>query len=311
MKAYRKPKECRIGILYGDKSNLFWQEMKRWYDDLAQDFNASLWHFFAEKEGDEENQAWVLGEMVSHGFDAIIVNPMSKNNLVEGILECARKRIFVIDVGAKTERRLLTEAGPYYVPVVTVSFYEQGMVAANYILERLKELRRINVVILEGRKGSIQSLERSRGALDTFNKCSRVGVVLRREAKFIRDVAERVTAEIFDSGFEANAFFCVNDEMALGACKEIARRGLKEKVVIVGVDLTEDASKAIQAGIMDASVAFSKRTVAELVLHSTVAAMQGNVVSSSRRVESVLVTKKDVENLGEGWHEDSRSPGKR
>lgn len=273
--------------------------MKKSYDDLALEVNISLQHFFPEQEGDEEAQLWVLRNMARYDFDAIIVNPMSNSNLVEGILECARKGILVLDVGAKTEMGLLKEADPYYVPVVTVNFYEQGTIAANYIVERLKKLKKINVVIFEGRKGSIQSLERSRGALDTFNRSGRIGTILRIEARFMRNVAEKATAQIFDSGFKANAFFCANDEMALGASKEVARRGLKDMVVIVGVDLTEEASSAIMAGLIDASVAFSKRDVAKLVLNHALAVMQDNVVGPNHKVASILITKENIKNFVE------------
>jgi ABC-type sugar transport system substrate-binding protein len=51
-----------------------------------------------------------------------------------------------------------------------------------------------------------------------------------------------------------DAVICQNDDMALGALEAVEAKGVKDKIIVVGVDAIADALTAIKAGRLDATV---------------------------------------------------------
>ena len=287
-------KPYRIGILLGQKDNSFWSKMKQAYEIHASKFGIDAVYAWPVPGKEDETQLTEFKKMLEASFHAVIVNPLNRYNLVPGILEAASRKIPVLDVGAKTDREAVRSAEPFYVPVKTVDFYQQGVLGATYIIEKLKSVGGGKVAIIEGCKNSTQSIERSRGATDTFSQVSEIRVVIHMPADFNKNKAADASKRIFNQHPDLAAFFCANDLMALGVA-EIARvMGLGNRVIIVGVDLIDEAKQAIQAGKMDASVAFSTSSVAEILLDATIKKIKGQAVPEGYTVISRLVDKQTL-----------------
>lgn len=128
-------------------------------------------------------------------FDVLVINPLSDQNLVAGIIQATRNGIHVIDVGEKTNQEKVKTAKPLYVPLKTVDFYQQGVLGARYIIDRLMPGGLKKVAIIEGRKGASQSKKRSQGAADIFQEHPSVRLVKIESADFdftkARDLAEK------------------------------------------------------------------------------------------------------------------------
>ena len=136
--------------------------MKAAYEELTPQYGIQA-NFAWPTLGDEaKTQLIELRKMLNAGYHAIIINPVNQYNLVPGILEAAYKKIPVLDVGAKTNEKAVETAKPFYVPVKTFDFYQQGVLGANYIIQRLKSVNVGKVAIIEGYKESIQSIHRSK-----------------------------------------------------------------------------------------------------------------------------------------------------
>jgi ribose transport system substrate-binding protein len=63
-----------------------------------------------------------------------------------------------------------------------------------------------------------------------------------------------VASNILTTTPDLAAFYCCNDNMALGAVEALRAANLLGKVVVVGVDGTGDAYKSIKAGELTATV---------------------------------------------------------
>jgi ABC-type sugar transport system substrate-binding protein len=53
---------------------------------------------------------------------------------------------------------------------------------------------------------------------------------------------------------EIDAVIAQNDDMALGALEAVEAKGLKDRIVVIGVDAIADALTAVKAGRLDATV---------------------------------------------------------
>ena len=286
----------RIGILLGDQSNPFWTEMHSQYERFAIEFGVEVEHFWASPEKSFDAQLTTLMDMQSSGYDVIVVNPISNRNLVPGIFNAASRGVYILDVGAKTDQESVKDAKPYYTPVKTVNFYQQGVLGATYIAQRLQSLDGGKVVIIEGRKESAQSIGRSQGAADVFVKEPLIQCVNREPADFDREKAKIVALKVMNCERGIKGFFCANDLMALGVADATKVLDKKSETIIVGVDLIDEAREAIRSGSMDASVAFSPAIVARVVLRDALRVLKGERIPDQFSVPSVLINRENLDS---------------
>ncbi len=291
-----KSKIYRIGILMAERSNPFWWELHGHFNRLAPAMGFEVNAFWPPPEGGGAGQCKEFVRILKLGFDLIVINPLTRKNLVAGILRAHNLGIPVLDVGAKTDSEFVRTAAPVYCPVRTVDFFKQGVLGGEYTIRKLEPGHTHNVVILEGRPEATQSLGRCKGAADTFGGVPAIRLIRRERADFGRRKAKAAAARILAEGPEVSAFFCANDLMALGVADACHRRKRGKRPIIVGVDLIPETRQAIREGLMDASVAFSTASVARSVLGSASRVLQGKTVSGDYLVNSSLV---DQTNLDE------------
>lgn len=289
----------RVGILLGEKANPFWSELKHHFKRSALEMGFKVRFFWPSPAGDTQRQLKVFWHMLTLQFDLIIINPLSRDNLVPGIIEACKQEIPVLDVGAKTDQELIPRGKHYYFPVRTVDFYLQGVLGANYIIREIKDCKNKRVAIFEGRREATQSQGRTQGAVDTFAKAKSIHLIAREPADFERRKAKKLAGHLLTENPGVDAFFCANDLMALGVAEAIRTLRGKQDSIIVGVDLIQEAREAIRTDLIDASVAFSTASVAQAVLESAQKVLAGQPISEGYLVKSALV---DRELLG-SWEE--------
>ncbi len=88
---------------------------------------------------------------------------------------------------------------------------------------------------------------------------------------------------------DLSAFFCVNDQMALGVAEAIWSMSLRRRIIVVGVDLIDEAESAILADEIDASVAFSVSNVSRVLLDAAIKRIKGQSIPDCFSVASYLV----------------------
>ncbi|MCX7886442.1 MAG: substrate-binding domain-containing protein, partial [Verrucomicrobiae bacterium] len=111
------------------------------------------------------------------------------------------------------------------------------------------------VVMMHGFMGQAAQLKRDRGAREILAMYPGLKLIAEQSADWDRARAMSLMENWIQSlGLKINAVFAQNDEMAMGAVLALEQAGLKDKVVVVGVDAISDALKAVSAGRLDATV---------------------------------------------------------
>ena len=113
-----------------------------------------------------------------------------------------------------------------------------------------------SVAVIEGIPGATQSEARKNGAVEAFKKAG-MDLLAVQAANFDRRQAYDLTAALADANPDLAGIACGNDIMALGAVEALKKKGMKDKVVVVGVDFIEEAKASIERGELDATVAMS------------------------------------------------------
>ncbi|MDR2184220.1 MAG: substrate-binding domain-containing protein [Treponema sp.] len=132
---------------------------------------------------------------------------------------------------------------------------DAAKIQADYIKSKLKP--GIRVVQMLGAMGQSSQVDRSKG-IDMYLKNDpsfKVEYLAEQTANWKTDVAMAL-AENWLASYNNNidVIICQNDEMAIGASQAVVAKGLKDKVMVLGIDAIPGALQLVQKGELDATV---------------------------------------------------------
>ena len=88
-----------------------------------------------------------------------------------------------------------------------------------------------------------------------IDMCNFIEIIDRQTSNWRRDTAQDLMTNWLSSGEQFDAVFANNDESAIGAIQALKAAGISmDDVVVGGVDATQDALVAMQAGELDVTV---------------------------------------------------------
>ena len=183
----------------------------------------------------------------------------------------------IITTGNEVDEEALAAAGGTIAGKITVDFYNQGVLGAQYIIDKVGTPGK--VVVIAGNEGGTQADARRDGAKDTFEKAG-FEVVAVEQCDFDVQKAYDAAAALIDANPDIVGFTCGNDDMALGVVKALQEKEKKDDVMVVGVDFTAEAKAAIEDGSYDATVAMSPYLMGREGIIIMLKALEGQDVSS-------------------------------
>jgi inositol transport system substrate-binding protein len=123
-------------------------------------------------------------------------------------------------------------------------------------------------------------------------------VVDRQTANWSRDQAQDLMTNWLSSGEKFDAVFANNDEMAIGAIQAMKAAGVSmEEVIVTGVDATQDALAAMQAGDLDVTVFQDAAGQGSGALNAALALARGEAVDQKVYIPFQLVTPANISNF--------------
>ena len=130
-----------------------------------------------------------------------------------------------------------------------------------------------------------------------MDMCNFIEIIDRQTAEWSRDEAQDQMTNWMSSGEPFDIVFANNDEMAIGAIQAMKANGIDmEDVIVTGVDATQDALVAMQAGDLDATVFQDAFGQGEGSVDAALALAAGEDVDQKVYIPFQLVT---PENVGE------------
>ena len=289
--------DVKVGAVIISLTNAFWANMKDYYEAAAAEYGIDLDVQTGTTEGDTASQLDVLMTMADMDYDVIIVSPIDGTNLIPGIVKCNENGIKVINLGPGVDEEALADAGGYLDAKITVQFEEQGETVANDMIARLPEGGQ--VAILAGLAGAGQSEGRTAGAQAVLEAAEGIELVAVQNCDWDATLAYDATKDLLTEYPELKGIFCCNDTMALAAVEALASEG-RNDVLVYGVDFTDDARAAIEAGTMTGSMSYSSERYTKAALQMAIMLNEGKTFESNVYLPLTLVTVDNVNDL-EGW----------
>lgn len=289
---------ARLGAIESTLSNPFWITMEEGYRDAAKEYGAAIDVQATATETDLAGQLDILKQMIGKKYDAVSVSPLTEQNLLLGVVEANGSGVKVVTVGNGVNREALGKLGGHVDIHVTTDFRMQGELGAQYIIGRTGG--RGKVAVIEGIPGATQSEARKNGAVEAFKKAG-MDLLAVQAANFDRRQAYDLTAALADANPDLAGIACGNDIMALGAVEALKKKGMKDKVVVVGVDFIEEAKASIERGELDATVAMSPYLLGKAGTILSLKALRGDTFGEDVVWTPIkLVDRENVASM-EGW----------
>lgn len=210
-----------------------------------------------DAQNDVARQLDQINNFVASGVDAIIVNPVDTSATEAMSAAAAAAGVPLVYVNRQP---INVDNLPDNQAFVGSNEIESGTLAA---FEGCKLLRAAgktdgaNIYILMGELSNQAAVQRTKDFDDVIgmDMCNFITVVDRQTANWSRDEAQDLMANWLSSGAPFDAVFSNNDEMAIGAIQAMKAAGVPmDDVIVTGVDATQDALAAMQAGDLDVTV---------------------------------------------------------
>ena len=242
------PQKYRIGVLSKDNSDTFVKNISDAVLARAAELSNEVDVTILDAEGQIHRQIQQAEDLITQRYDAIVLIAVDYEGCAP-IVDMALEAGIVI-VGDNT-----TTPNMDQITYVGSDDADAGRIQAEYLRSVLKPGARI--VYLEGPIGISPQIFRRQGLWKHLidDPSMRIDVLDAQTANWKRDQAMTLT-ENWLTRFNNNidAVVCQNDDMALGALDAIEAKGLKDRIIVIGVDAIADALVAVKAGRLDATV---------------------------------------------------------
>lgn len=244
--------EIRIAYLLKPDSNEYWSSMRDGVLAWAKEKGVQVDVLCIDNEENFTGQLEAMENMVNKGYDAICAAPLSSNNLVAGVVKASQAGVVVVNVDENIDLAQVVADGGNMAGHYTTDNILVGRMGAQFIVDKIGGEGQ--VAIIEGTAGNVTSNNRTAGAMEIFNENAGVKVVASQPGDWDRMVAMDIATNIMTTYPELKAFYCINDNMALGVLEAVVNAGKTEQVMVVGIDAVQGAKESVKAGGLAATV---------------------------------------------------------
>jgi ribose transport system substrate-binding protein len=226
-----------IAVFTKNQTNPFFQAVRVGADAAAKQLNAKVVHYIPTKPDSIPEQLSHVEDVIVKKPDAIVFTPVDYKAMVPSVEKINQAGIPVVNI---TDR----SAGGKFVAFVGADDYSLGLETARYLVKTLGG--KGNLVVLEGVKGALTSIDRVRGFNDAISEAPGIKLLASQPANYQRLQALQVMENLLQSYPSIDGVLAANDAMATGAIE--ALEGAARKSLVTGINGTQEAIDAIKSG---------------------------------------------------------------
>ena len=289
--AHRDPGDSRpvIGVSLLNLSSEFIVMIDRAMRERADELGVRLLVYDAQRSA--ERQIQQTETFVAQRVDAILLNPCEVEASSPAVDKALAAGIPIVNVNSETRSTPTAFVGS--------RDEESGELAMEYIAQRLGG--KGGVVMMQGYMGQAAQIRRAAGAREVLARYPGLRLLAEQTAEWDRAQAMTLMENWIQShGRNIEAVFAQNDEMAMGALLAIERAGLKDEIVVVGVDAIADALQAVRDGRLDATVFQDAVGQGRTAVETAVRILNDEPFESEVFIPFQLVTRENVDEVTAG-----------
>ena len=250
-----------------------------------------------DAQNDVGKQLDQINNFIAAGVDAIIVNPVD-TSATEAMSQAAEAA--GIPLVYVNRQPINLETLPDNQAFVGSNEVDSGTLETQEVCRLLKEkgVTEANIIVLQGELSNQAAVQRTQDVHDVIatEECSFMTIVEEQTGNWSRQQGADLMSNWLSAGVEFDAVVANNDEMAIGAIQAMKAAGMDMADTIVGgVDATQDALAAMQAGDLDVTVFQNAAGQGKGALDAALALARGEAVEPAVWVPFELVTPENID----------------
>lgn len=287
--------DFKIGYACNNFNDTFQTVIEKYARAFAEDNGVE--YVYADGHEDELKQQDQIKAMIEDGVNALVVvavNPMGVDPIIDMAAEAGIPLVFVNRNPFSADDGSDIPDGVYYVGSNEI---DAGMFEAQFVVDKIGEDATCGYVVLLGELSNTATPLRTEGNHKVFDEFAGYKSLAEETANWQRDQGlAKMENWITTYGDEICAVMANNDEMALGAVEALEAAGMKDKVLVAGVDFIDDAAVAIEEGRLDCSIKQDGKGQGEGAMGVALKVLKGEEVEKLTSIPFVPVT---IDNLEE------------
>ena len=250
-----------------------------------------------DAQDDVAKQLDQIKNFAASGVQAIIVNPVDTSATQAMSDAAAAANIPLVYVNRQP---INIDTLPDNQAFVASNEVDSGTLETIEVCRLLKEAGKAeaNIYVMMGQLSNQAAVQRTKDIHDVMGdgRCAvKLNIVDEQTANWSRDEAQSLMTNWMSTGKPFDAVIANNDEMAIGAIQALKAGGIDMKTMIVGgVDATQDALAAMQAGDLDATVFQDAAGQGAGALDAAIKLAKGEAVEQKVWIPFQLVTPANI-----------------
>jgi inositol transport system substrate-binding protein len=253
-----------------------------------------------DAQNDVAKQLDQINNFVASGVDAIIVNPVdtSATQAMSNAAESAGIPLVFVN-----REPINVDTLPDNQAFVASDERESGTLETKEICRLFKEAGKgeVSVYVIMGELSNQAAVQRTQDIHDVIDsgQCEvKVSIIDRQTSNWMRDQAQNLMTNWLSTGAAFDGVIANNDESAIGAIQAMKAAGIDMKDVVVGgVDATQDALQAMQAGDLDVTVFQDAAGQGQGALDAALKLAKGEAVEQKVYIPFQLVTPANIDQF--------------
>lgn len=226
----------------------------------------------------QENQINAIRRFIAYRVDVIAFSPIVEEGWDNVLTEARQAGIPVILV----DRTIQTADEGLYVSQIGADFYQEGVMAAEYLMRQADALGKdaLRIVEITGTENSTPMKQRHQGFWDTVAGDSRMELLEIVNGDFLRSRGAECMRYLLEKyGDRIDVIFSHNDEMTLGALPEITKAGYApgKDMLLISIDGGQEAIDLLKAGQINCVVECTPM-LGSLLMETAQAVKEGKTV---------------------------------
>jgi inositol transport system substrate-binding protein len=287
----------KIGVSMALFDDNFLTVLRNGIDSQSKDMGVEVQ--IEDAQNDVAKQLDQIKNFAASGVSAIIVNPVDTSATQAMSDAAAAANIPLVYVNRQP---INVDTMPDNQAFVASNEVDSGTLETIEVCRLLKEAGKMDaqVYVMQGELSNQAAVQRTADIYDVIkagNCAVKINVIDQQTANWSRDQAQSLMTNWLSSGKAFDAVIANNDEMAIGAIQAMKAANIDMKSVVVGgVDATQDALAAMQAGDLDATVFQDAAGQGKGALEAAIKLAKGEAVDQKVYIPFQLVT---PANLGD------------
>lgn len=250
-----------------------------------------------DAQDDVAKQLDQINNFIASGVDAIIVNPVdtSATEAMSQAAEAAGMPLVYVN-----REPINVDALPDNQAFVASNEVDSGTLQTMEVCRLLAEAGKTeaNIYVMMGQLSNQAAVVRTQDIKDVMasGNCGvTLNIIDEQTANWSRDEAQNLMTNWLSTGDAFDAVIANNDEMALGAIQALKASGVAmDAVIVAGIDATQDALAAMQAGDQDLTVFQDAAGQGAGSLDAAIKLAKGEAVDQKVYIPFQLVTPANV-----------------